>query len=57
MEEAGLKQALKNESEHKVLEIGHLIIQSLGGQQNADSGLQSLLPKEELPGAIKVRHL
>ncbi len=47
-------QTLKNESKNKILEIGHLILQSLGGHQAPDS---ALLAKEELPGSIKVRLL
>jgi hypothetical protein len=47
-------QTLKNGSENKILEIGHLILQSLGGHQTPDS---ALLAKEELPGSIKVRLL
>lgn len=57
MEVSGPKETLKGKSENKVLKIGHLIIQSLNGHQNPDSGLKSLLPKEDLQGSIKVRHL
>ncbi len=52
-----VSEPLKGKSENKVLKIGHLIIQSLNGHQNPDSGLKSLLPREDLQGTIKVRHI